>query len=271
MGETVKQEWQAKVGLLIFLFFNFWWLIVHFSGQPPDSIPNQFFGATYGVLALWGAVWGLSTAKRWGGLKSIMGKALIAFSLGLFAQEFGQLAYSFYTYFLHVDVPYPSIGDVGYFGSIPLYIYGIVMLAHASGLKVSLKSFKNKIQAFIIPLVLLLFSYQAFLMGYTFDWSQPLRIFLDFAYPLGQSLYVAFALLTYLLSRKMLGGIMRNKILLVLFALVVQYVADYTFLLLATKGEAYPGSIVDYIYLIAYFLMAFSLFQFKTTYHSLQK
>jgi len=35
-------------------------------------------------------------SRKWGGLRSVMGKAILMFSLGLVAQEFGQLSYAFY-------------------------------------------------------------------------------------------------------------------------------------------------------------------------------
>ena len=192
----------------------------------------------------------------------MMGKALIFFSLGLFAQEFGQVMYSYYLYFQKIEVPYPSLGDVGYFGSIPLYILGVLYLAKASGVKIGLSSFVNKIQAILIPGVILVLSYYFFMQGYVPDWSAPIRTLLDFGYPLGQAIYISLALLTYSLSRGVLGGVMKPRILFILFALFVQYIADFSFLYLAQQGQAYPGSILDYAYILAYFLMGIGLLQF---------
>lgn len=268
MIETIKREWSAKVALLIFILFTFWWVLLQTSLN--TDLNKQLFGAYYGAMAMWGALWGVIISQNWGSYKSVMGKILIFFALGLFLQEFGQLAYSFYTYFLHVDIPYPSWGDIGYFGSIPAYIYGVVLLAKASGVKIALRSNKTTLQAITIPLVILVISYMIFLNGYQFDWSKPLNILLDFGYPLGQAIYISLALLTYLLSRKVLGGIMRSKILFVLFALFVQYIADYVFLFQAKQGTAAPGGIIDFTYLCAYLLMTLALIQFNTVAKSLK-
>jgi hypothetical protein len=91
-------------------------------------------------------------------------------------------------------------------------------------------------------------------------------VFLDFGYPLGQAIYVSLALLTYLLSTKTLGGIMKNKVLLILFALAVQYAADYNFLYQAYAETWSVSGYGDVIYLFAYFLMAVGLLQLKATF-----
>src|SRR6185503_7492659 len=118
--------------------------------------------------ALWGALWGLYLSKLWGGYKSVIGRASLIFALGLLAQAFGQNVYNYLyaTQGFDIQPPYPGLGDVGFFGSVILYIYGAILLARAAGVSVSLKSFASKIQAIIIPLILLVGSYMLFLHGY---------------------------------------------------------------------------------------------------------
>jgi len=270
MRETLRQEWSAKVALVIFIFFTSWWLVVQFllGGKSPAS---DLFSDTYGIMALWGGLCGIFIAKRWGGIKSVMGRAILMFSLGLLAQEFGQLTYSSYYYISHIEVPYPSLGDLGYFGSIPLYIYGVVLLAKASGVEISLKSFRSRLQAIIIPLSILIISYFIFLQGYVFDWSKPLTIFLDFGYPLGEAVYISLALVAYFLSQKILGGVMRSKIVFILFALLLQYLADFVFLYKANKNIWMAGGVNDYMYLVAYFFMTWGLLQLNTVLDKLKQ
>lgn len=264
MLETIKKEWEAKVAIVLLLILTGWWVV---SPSVQESMDGRFFGdfpSIYGVMALWGAIWGLIISQKWGGLKSVMGKAMIMFSLGLFAQVFGQVYYAYLSFYKQIEVPYPSIGDVGYFGSIPLYTLGVWYLAKASGVKLGFSSLINKLQAAIIPAIVLAVGYFLFLQGYEFDWSDPTKIFLDFGYPLGQAIYTSLAILTYLLSRGVLGGMMKSKILFILFALSVQFLADYTFLYQSSRGMWAAGGINDYMYLVAYFLMALGLIQLKT-------
>jgi hypothetical protein len=264
MVETIKKEWQAKIAILIFLLLTIWWFLSP-SFQNPHG--QRFFGdfpSIYGVLALCGACWGISISQKWGGVKSILGKAIIMFSLGLLGQVFGQVVYAYYAFYQHIAVPYPSLGDIGYFGSIPLYIYGVLLLAQASGVKIRLKSFRNQIQAVIIPILMLCIGYFLFLKGYKFDFGNPIKIFLDFGYPFGQAIYISLALLTYLLSKGILGGIMKSKILFILFALFIQFLSDYTFLYQSSNGTWVAGGINDYMYLFAYLLMTLGILQFET-------
>src|SRR3989338_11020317 len=140
-----------------------------------------------------------------------------------------------------------------------------------SGVFMTLKKFSNKILVVTIHVLLLVFSYILFLQGYEYDWSSPLKIFLDLGYPLGQAFYVSLALLTYTLSRGMLGGIMKNRILFILFAFFAQYLADYNFLFQNSRGTWYNGGYGDYLYLLAYFLMSIGIIQLKTIHTQLSK
>lgn len=269
MIKTLFREWQAKLAFLIFFVFTIWWLSLQLS-RNIESPYFDYFASTYCIMAIWGGFWGIKIAQKWGGYKSIMGKAIIFFSLGLFAQAFGQLAYSYYVMIKQIEVPYPSIGDLGYFGSIPLYIAGISYLAHASGISISLRSFRNQIAALVLPALILIVTYLIFLKDYTVDWSNPLTVLLDFGYPLGQSIYIAFALLTYLLSRSILGGKMKKRVILILLALCVQYCADFVFLYQANTGTWLAGGINDFMYFFGYFIMALGLLQLCTVYKELR-
>lgn len=271
MLETLKKEWQAQVAVGLFILLTVWYFLSP-SFQTVEG--ERFLGdfpSIYGVMALWGAIWGLSISKKWGFTKSIMGKAILFFSLGLFAQEFGQIVYAYFSFFEHIEIPYPSLGDVGYFGSIPLYIYGVMLLGQASGVHISMKTFASKIQAILIPVVIVAIGYVLFLRGYEFDWSEPVRIFLDFGYPIGQAIYIAIAILTYSLTRGILGGSMKPRILFFLFALVVQFFADFVFLIQAYYQQWSAGNWNNYMYLTAYFLMTLALIQLKTTYDNLSR
>ncbi len=256
--DTIKNQSFAKVLFGLFIFFSFWWVYMSWF-LPKDHLLYGLYGTLYGIIAAWGGGWGLYIAREWGFSKSVMGKAIIMFSLGLFAQEFGQVAYTIYIFVLHVEIPYPSVGDIGFFGTIPFYIYGAYLLAKASGVKLSLKSYSNKIQAFIIPAVILSAAYFLFLRDYPFDLSQPLKTFLDFGYPFGQAIYISIAILTYSLTRSILGGVMKSKVLFIIAAFGVQFLADYAFIFF--HDQYYPGSFLDYLYVVAYFLMGLGIFQ----------
>ena len=259
--ETLREYWSAKVLLILFIFFTLWWLYMTIF-LPKDNPLYAYYGNYYGVIALWGGIWGLLISRHWGRLKSIMGKALIMLALGLFAQEFGQVAYSYYIFVLKIAIPYPSIGDVGFFGTIPFYICAAFLIGKASGVKFSFKSFTSKLQVVLLPLAILAIVYFTILKSYPLNFTAPIETFLNFGYPTGQAIYISLALLTYILTRNLLGGVMKPKILFLIIAFSSQFLADYLFIYF--KNQYYPGSILDYMYVLAYFLMAFAILQFQT-------
>ncbi len=262
MIKNIKQFFKSRMvqtDIVLMVVITIWWLFVKpFS---PDAIVDakHFWSSTYMLISIMGGIFGLIISKYWGGYKSIIGKAILCFSVGLFLQSFGQLIYNYHTLVTKIEAPYPSLGDVGYFGSVLSYIYGVLLLGRATGLKVSSKTYSNKILTIVFPLLMLIFSYFFFLKGYQFDWSKPLTVFLDFGYPFGQAIYVSLTLLVLFVSRKFLGGIMRRPILLLLFALVVQYICDFNFLYQANHGSWYAGGWGDYLYAISYFIMTLAI------------
>ena len=229
----------------------------------------QIWAASYQIVAWCGAIIGFVFAEKWGGYKSLLGRAALGFSLGLLMQSFGQSVFSWYFYTGNA-LPYPSLADLGFFGSIPFYIYGMSCLSKVAGATFSLRSSVNKFWAIFIPAALLVASYAVFLRGYQFDPTQPLlKAFLDFGYPLGQAVYISIAILAYIFSKNILGGVMRNVILSFIFALAVQYIADYTFLYQSLHGTFVGGGIDDCLYLLAYTLMAVSLVRLGVIFHQI--
>ena len=265
----LKTDLITQLSFFFFVLFSLWWVLNNFLFDSSENTFHQIFAATYGIMALWGAIWGITSSLKWGGMQSVLGRALLFFSIGLLAQEFGQLAYSYYIYALHIEVPYPSIGDIGYFTSIFFYTFGVMHLAIASGVNFSFGSVSHKLQAVIIPVLLLATAYFFFLRDYQYDWTNPLVVFLDFGYPLGQAFYISLASLTYLLSKKVLGGMLKNGVSLILFALLCQFIADYMFLYQSSRGIWTVGGLNDYLYLVAYLLMTIALVYFRVTAKSL--
>jgi len=229
---------------LIYLAFVAWWLsFQHVVTQEGTSV--QWFSSTYGVMALIGSLVGLAAAKKWGGWKTVLGKSLTLFSLGLLAQEAGQLIYAYYIYVDKIQIPYPSWGDVAYFGSVLLYISAAWFLAKAIGTRFSLSDAKYKVVAVVVPVVLLITSYAVLLHNHQYDTSHPLTVFLDFGYPMGQAIYVSIAIVAFLLSRKSLGGVLRKGIMLILLALLIQYASDSTFIYQNSRQTYYSGGADD--------------------------
>lgn len=251
-----KITWVIVVLYIGFIIFWGWIRIQGFT----EGAVNNLFGALYPFVSLIGGLYGIFFASRiWGGLRSVMGRGVLFLSFGLLAEVFGQWAWSYYAIVQGIEVPYPSIADIGYFAIIPFYSYAMYNFAKASGIRLGLRTFLGKIQALVIPVVMIVIAYFFFLSNIQVDWSNPIRIFLDFGYPGLEPIAVAIGILTYSLSRGILGGIMRSKILFIIFALVFQYMTDYTFLYQAGAGTYYNAGIVDLLYTTSFMFMALAV------------
>lgn len=257
---------KSKLSYVILVFYGIlflWWLKIFTTGIK-EVDENYLFGFAYALIALIGGINGLFVSKKWGGSKSFIGRGIIFLSLGLLGLWFGQTAWTYYNIIARVEVPYPSLADIGYFSIIPLYAIGMLSFAKAAVTKSSLRTIKGKLVVIIIPLVMVAISYFLFLRNLTPDFTSPIRTFLDFGYPFGEAITISIALLTFELSRGVLGGKMKSKILYLIFALIVQYVTDYTFLYQATEGTYYNGGIVDLMYMTSFAIMAIGLISFKS-------
>ena len=247
------------VAFTLFVIISAWFMYLHTTPGADTEFNLKVWASSYQIVAAFGGIAGLFIANKWGGTKSLMGRSIIFFSVGLLLQVFGQSVNSYHNIFQDQQIPYPSFGDIGFMGSVISYICGAYVLMKASGLRFSVRSISGKFYGIVIPIAVLVCSYFFFLKGYVFDWTNVPKVILDFAYPFGQALYVALAALAFLISRNFLGGIMKNPILFLIFALVFQYFSDFMFLYQANAGTWYAGGLNDFMYFLSYFLMTLAL------------
>lgn len=228
------------------------------------------YSDTYGVIALWAGIIGFISMGKFGYLKSAIGQFIFLFSLGVLFQFIGQVINSYYRVILEIEAPYPSFADLFYFLSIPIYIYGSMMILKVLGAK----KFFNKPFWFLLGLTVVLsmisIDYFLFLKDYDASSYTNVQVFLDYSYPLLQALYVALTLLAYLVSTNKLGGMFKNPIMLLLLALTIQYLADTTFTYELLAETLYAGDLPDLLYVLAYVIMGISFIEFTETYLELK-
>lgn len=256
---------RSKFSLFIFLYYAIllvWWLKLFISGQQTGQ-ENYLFGAAYPILALIGGVNGLFISKVYGGWSSIMGRGMIFLSLALLGQVFGQFIWTYYNIIVKVEVPYPSFADIGYFAVIPFNCLAMLSFTKATGAKFKFRTISSSVQIVLVPAIMVTIAYFLFLNGNKYDFTNPIKSFLDFGYPFGEAIYISLAILTYLLSKKLLGGIMRSKILFLIFAFIVQFVTDYTFLYMVSRNIYYNGGIADLMYATSFAIYSLALLNLK--------
>lgn len=270
--EQFKISRLIQLAVAFFLLLSVWWFYMYFTGIIEGSSITWFL-LIYPLPTLFGGLYGLQVSKKWGGIKSVFGRSLLYFALGFLAQTLGQYLYNYYQIYVGIDVPYPSIGDFFYFGSVILYVLGVYELARIAGVRLSVKSLRGKLIAFLIPILVLLAMYMVMLKGYEPDMSNLFILFLDFGWLIGQAIYLSIAILTLLVSKDILGGIMRKPIMLLIIALVAQFFADFYFSYEASREiiTYYPGGVTDYIYALGYLLMTIALVSIGNMFYKVQE
>ncbi len=234
------------------------------------NIENSFLNSLYGIFFLGfipivGGINGLVIAKHWGFIKSAIGKAIIFISLGLISWGLGTYIFSgVYNFLLNIEIPYPSIADVGYILSLPMWIMGVIQLSRATGAKYGLRSLMGKAIFLVVPLFVILFSYYLLIIvardGFIdFSNSGILKLFFDLAYPLGDIIILTFATLVYGLSYDYFGGIYKIPIYGILLGFVMMYFADFFFSYTTTLGTFYPGDWVDLLFTTSVFILSISI------------
>lgn len=262
MGKTIFKH-QLTFPLIFFYgLIVVWWIRINFFLTVSTS-EIYLFGTLYSLIALIGAVQGFIVARKWGGWSSVLGKCIIFFSCGLIGLWFGQLIWSYYNIISQVEVPYPSLADIGFFSIIPFYALGSVYLGQATGVKFVHKSTLGMLSILLIPLVILSMVYFVFLRDFTLDVTAPLRSFLDFFYPFGEGITISIATIVFFLSYQILGGKMRNRILCILFALIFHFITEYTFLYTVASSIYTNGGYVDLMYATSFFFMSIGLISFN--------
>lgn len=247
------------------------WLAINLTSLGINEDIRNTFTDSYWILPLFSGITGVFIAQQWGGFKSLVGKTMLALSVGLIFQAGGQIIYALYFYLLHIEVPYPSLGDVAFLASVFCYIYSAWNLAKVLGMRNQPHRPMAQVLALLVPAVILVVSYKIFLWDYDFASFDIFKGIMDFGQPLGQAAYISLALLGGVFSWKKLGGQLKGAVLLTILGFFLQYCADFYYAYRATYGGWRPAYISDLIYIIAYFVTSQALFMFAAGYHRLSK
>lgn len=263
------RKWSTFFSIVLTLIYTVWWVWLALFVPQENDLRNNF-SLTYGVLAGYGGIIGFVIAKKWGGFKSYVGKSLIFFAFGLFCQFLGQNSYSIQFLIDHVENAYPSYGEIFFLASIPSYIIAVWFIAKAAGSGTSLKSIKSKLLAFIIPLLMVAISYYMFIKGTSMEGQSTIAVILNFVYPIGEAIFVSVAIVAYLLSKRVLGGVMKRRVVFILFSLAFQYAADSLFLYKCIQGTWYHADFSEFMFAISYALMTFAFLDFASVFGQLK-
>lgn len=238
-----------------------WWLLMQYAYHP-SNFQRFLFNLMYGNIAVVSFCTAFIVARRWGSWRSLLGKMLIFLGLGLFMEWVGILIWFYYN-LTGANVPYPSFADIGYFGLVPMYITAAICLARTAGLHFALRARQAQLLVLLLPLAALATAFFIFLRKVGYSGSNPLKMFFDIGYPVGEIIPITIALLVLVLSTRMLtGGLMKTRVLWLVFAFFMQFVAEYVFLYQAGAGTYMNANIADMLYATSYLVMGLGIASF---------
>jgi len=175
--------------------------------------------------------------------------ALIAAASGLWG--LGQMVWNWYELGLRVEVPFPSLADAGYLGSVPLFVAGLLCFPRI--LQGALPRLLAVIDGLIIGAALLAASWAA-VLGAVFDagGDSVLSKGLSLAYPLGDVVLGTMALL--MATRARTGT--RTPLLLLAGGLWCTAIADTGFAYFNAAGTYGNGNGIDTGWIAGFLLVA---------------
>lgn len=263
---------QAKIVLVLYGIASCLWILFvsfsHYSSTLEGPIYHfllQPFLVLMTAIPLFGGMFGLLNSRYWGGYKSTVGGALVAFSLGLIAWGGGMIVWNYYLFFTPITVPYPSLADSIFILSWPLWALGIFELSKAIGARFALRQKKGWFILLGISLVTTLLSIYLIVYvargGIAYD-NDTAKLFFDLFYPLGDIVILSITTTVYLLSRRYLGGMYKTPTLILLIGFVMNYFSDFIFSYTTTQGTYFNGHFVDFLFVTTMFVLSLSLAMF---------
>lgn len=261
---NMKLSNSSKVIILLFLLtISFWVFLLFITDNELLENFRRFTQLPLVFIPLIGGLFGLKNAFNWGGTKSVLGRAVLGISLGLIAWSGGMVIWNYYLFFTDIEVPYPSLADAIFILSWPLWIYGLLQLSRAIGVRFAWKNLSSKKDIFLVSGIIIILSVYL-LFGVARDWSISfdefgIKLFFDLFYPIGSIIISTLVLLIYWLSKNFLGGIYKTSILVLFLGFIFNYAADFTFSLTTTNETYFNGHFVDFLFTLAMFTLSIGL------------
>lgn len=253
----------SKMISIIYIIATAYWLLLTLATGHSAHQGGLYLQIFLFAAPLFGGLVGFRNARSWGGLKSAVGRAIIFLSLGMLTWAFGMLIWNYYIFFARVEVPYPSLADVGFALSVPLWAWGIAELSKATGVRFSLHRMGGKILFVVIPVLVTIISYYLLIevaRGGVIEWtSDGLKLFFDLFYPVGDIIILSVAVMLPILSYNFLGGLYKYSIVIICLGFGTMYFADFLFSYTTTKGTYFNGHFVDFLFVTAMSILSFAL------------
>jgi hypothetical protein len=228
--------------------------------EPSKSSPSLtryiFSGIGQFLIILVAAIIGFDRIKSFT-FKSAIGKSLLLISFGLLSWGLGALIWFYYNIASQTEVPYPSLADIGFLGTIPLAAFGLFWLL--KNIKIEFDK-KTIFKLAIIPIIVFLFTYWLFIHTKLAEDVPTLEKILNVTYPMGDVVFLSF---TFVILSLVKGGKLFKSIGIICVGFIVQAAADFSFSWTTAVGTYYTGSFPDILFALAFFALGLGMYYTK--------
>lgn len=243
-----------------------WWDVTHYTWV---SVPQSI------LLVVPALAFNLLVMRRFGGLGSHVGKAILFLTLGVLS--WGVVGNGiFFLYQLANDgeaPPYPWWSDLGYIGLLPMWFLGLFYLSKVIGMRR-----RDYLRLSWLPVVALALTWYLLLPSGGFgqewaidDWSAfseettfgPLNFAITtLLYMISDVVVLSWALMLLPRVKDVAGGMFEGPVRLVVASAGFLYLADMFFNQRVAADTYYTGDIVTICYTVSLYLMMAAIYQF---------
>jgi hypothetical protein len=188
--------------------------------------------------------------------KSVFGRSLVFILAGIALWGIGNLFWLHYN-LSGIEVPYPSLADIGYIGMIPLAAVGLFLLL--KGIKMKMDS-ATIVKLAILPVIVFVLTYFVFIESKLTENISLLTKALNVAYPVGDAIFLSFALMILSIVR---GGKIFRSIGIICVGFVIESFADLSFSWTTSAGTYAVGGWVDGLFTLAFLVIGIGIYYMK--------
>jgi hypothetical protein len=205
------------------------------------------------VIIIISAFIGFKTAKKFT-FKSAIGKSTALISVGILVWGLGNMAWLYYNIFEQIEIPYPSLADVGYLGMIPLAAIGLFILLR--NVKIIFNAITT-LKLVAITIIAFLPIYWLFIQSKMVEDVPEMIKILNVAYPVGDIIFLSLALI---ILSTIKSGAMSKPIGALCVGFIIEAIADFIFSWQTSTGTYYAANFGDIFYSLAFFTIGLGMY-----------
>lgn len=207
---------------------------------------NYYYNILFGAIFFIGGMISIAYSTQFS-LKSNLGRMLLFLGLGLLSFWGGSMIWVYYTLFLNVSVPYPSLADLSYCLVYPCMAIGTIYLLRIYHTLITKELIRDSIIIIILSFAVIFGFFARPDISAELPFIQRLA---NVYFPVGDVIVLSIALIAIRAN----GKKTHPSLYILAFGLAMQAMGDILFTYRAAVGTYWNGDIADLFYtLSAYF------------------